>query len=436
MGLATYLAGRSLKVRPGRTLLSILGIALGVAIATGVLVLDHNTVEGMRRRKANDALPDLMLRAPAGGASIEQLRHTDGVSLAIEGFQESAQIGRGGGEDRREPGRGIRLFAFEADHFDDFGLAPLDAGRGLAKGRAREVLLGTTLAETLDVGPGDTVWLARPPRLGQKVCEDGKLVAVDEPVLDEPPREAFTVVGVLARSGIGRTASGQVAIVDLASGRGLYAGQTVRSTYWAKRDPLADNEALDASLSKVFALEVNRGAVVGQAADERAFRTGVRVAGLFALVLGLFVIFHTLSMSLTERVIEVGTLHALGATRRQIAGVFFSEAVFQALLGGVLGMALGLLMAKGLLLVGMTTLGAGKHITLFLIPWGTVLGLAGAGVGMALCGSVYPLLLMGGADPGTALRSDQEVSASRRQRGFALFYGALVALLLPAVYFV
>ena len=55
---------------------------------------------------------------------------------------------------------------------------------------------------------------------------------------------------------------------------------------------------------------------------------------------------------------------------------------------------------------------------------------------VALCGSVYPLLLMGGADPGAALRGDKEITANRRQRGFAIFYGALIALLLPAVYFI
>jgi len=240
---------------------------------------------------------------------------------------------------------------------------------------------------------------------------------------------------VLSRNGLGRTAGGQVAVVDFKEGRNLFEGKPVRSTFWAKRAAGSDADALEASLSQTYALEINHGTVIGQAADERAFRTGVRIAGLFALVLGLFVIFHTLSMSLTERVVEVGTLHALGSTRGQIARVFFSEAVLQALLGGVLGILLGLVMAKSLLAAGLTTLGAGKEIDLFIIPWVTVLGLAGAGIVVALCGSVYPLMLLGGADPGAALRGDREVSGNRRNRGFALFYGALIAILLPGIYF-
>ena len=436
MGLATHIAGRSLRVRPGRTFLSVLGIALGVAIACGVLVLDYNTVEGTRRRKANDAMPDLMLRAPEGSGSVERLRELEGVSLAIEGFQETAQAGSMGDLRGSERGLGIRLLAYEAEHFSSFGLAHIESGRGLTGESAFEVLIGGALAEKLGAGLGDEIWLARPPRLSRKVCKDGELVEVDQGVLDEPTRQPFNVVGILARTGVGRTASGQVAIVDFEEGRQLFDGKKIRSTFWAKRAAGTDAEALEASLAQVYALEVNRGTVIGQAADERAFRTGVRVAGLFALVLGLFVIFHTLSMSLTERVTEVGTLHALGATRGQIARVFFSEAVLQALAGGILGIAMGLGLAKGLLVLGLTTLGSGKHIELFLVPWPTVLGLASVGVVAALCGSVYPLMLLGGADPGAALRGDREISAHRRQHGFAIFYGALIALLLPAVYFI
>jgi ABC-type lipoprotein release transport system permease subunit len=46
------------------------------------------------------------------------------------------------------------------------------------------------------------------------------------------------------------------------------------------------------------------------------------------------VIFHTLSMALIERVREIGILHALGASRGQIARIFLAEAATVALLGG------------------------------------------------------------------------------------------------------
>ncbi len=436
MGLGFKLAGSSLKARPGRALLSILGIAFGVAIASGVMILDHNTVEGLRSKRGNETMPDLTLHAPDGGASIDDLRKMEGVSLAIEGFQETVLFGAGDGSvASRERDKRARLLAFEANRLGDFGLVQLADGRSLETEGAMETLLGWRIAEELGLKVGDSLWMSRPPRLSRKVCQDGKLVKVGQPVLDTPVRYPFEVVGVMARTGLGRTANGNVIVTGHAVGQRLFEGQRVRSTFWAKQDPAADSEELEARLAANYAMQVNRGAVLGQAADERAFRTGVRVAGLFALVLGLFVIFHTLSMSLTERVVEVGTMHALGATRAQISRVFLTEALLQALFGALLGVVLGLLMAKVLLLAGLTTLGAGKHIAQFVIPWGVVLGLASAGFCVALGGSVYPLMLLGRADPGAALRGDKEVTGRSGSRGFAVFYAALIAILLPGLFF-
>ncbi|MFT5733827.1 MAG: hypothetical protein ACI8WY_002508, partial [Planctomycetota bacterium] len=55
MGLSFMIARRSLLQRPGRTLFSILGVALGVATVVGVITLDHATIEGYARpRQAKD----------------------------------------------------------------------------------------------------------------------------------------------------------------------------------------------------------------------------------------------------------------------------------------------------------------------------------------------------------------------------------------------
>ena len=50
MGLASLIARRSVVRRPGRSLFSILGVALGVATVVGVVTLDHATIEGYASR--------------------------------------------------------------------------------------------------------------------------------------------------------------------------------------------------------------------------------------------------------------------------------------------------------------------------------------------------------------------------------------------------
>jgi putative ABC transport system permease protein len=68
------------------------------------------------------------------------------------------------------------------------------------------------------------------------------------------------------------------------------------------------------------------------------------VMGVILLVMVGFAIFNTASMSVMERTRELGTLAALGTRRREILGLFVQEA----LLIGLLGSLLGLLLAGGL----------------------------------------------------------------------------------------
>jgi hypothetical protein len=79
MSLVTKIAGRSLRQRPARTLFSILGVALGIAIAVGVFTLDYNTVLGLSLPGLNDWKPELEVRPGQGvGDPHESLQATPG----------------------------------------------------------------------------------------------------------------------------------------------------------------------------------------------------------------------------------------------------------------------------------------------------------------------------------------------------------------------
>ncbi|MFN0243273.1 MAG: ABC transporter permease [Planctomycetota bacterium] len=444
MSLAPVLAARNLRRRPARTAFSILGVAFGVAIVVGVFTLDHNTVLGLSLPGLTDWKPALEVR-PARSVSdpLADLRAMPGVAGVSPFFQNDVSVraparpGAALDPAMLEP-RTVRLYALDADAIERLDALRIAEGRSLEpSGAQREVLLGQNLAEDLGVRVGDELALARPGPTARRDCVDGEFVVIDgdgaggELAVEAP----FRVVGLLARERIGRTAQGSVVVVDYRRGRELYAGVHVEPVFWIEQDPAVDIERLQASLGASFSYELNQSVLVGAAADERAFRNGVRMAGLLALVLGLYVIFHTLSMSLVERVREVATLHALGTTRGQIARIFLCEAVWIALAAAVLGVAGGLALARGLLLLGITTLGTGHHIRLFDVPWRVVLSLTGLGVGIALCGSVYPLVRARHADSVAALRGEASVRAGGVSRGFHLFAALLIAGLLPALYF-
>jgi putative ABC transport system permease protein len=79
----------------------------------------------------------------------------------------------------------------------------------------------------------------------------------------------------------------------------------------------------------------------------RAFRWNLRVLSYISLVVGAFLIYNTISVSVVRRRAEIGVLRALGAGRRWILWLFLGEALLFGFAGSLAGIALGRLMAEG-----------------------------------------------------------------------------------------
>ena len=76
-----------------------------------------------------------------------------------------------------------------------------------------------------------------------------------------------------------------------------------------------------------------------------AFRWNLRVLSYIALVVGGFLIYNTISISVVRRRNEIGVLRALGASRSVILAGFFSESLVFGFAGTAIGLVLGRLMA-------------------------------------------------------------------------------------------
>lgn len=447
MGATRTIVKASLLRKPGRTLFSILGIAVGIATVVGVYTLDHNTIVGLSKRPDQNWRPALEVnpgRQPE--VAREKLQNLAGISEICRIFQNDVVVSVPGlvSSESDANGRPIspraRLFAVEAGPIADFDTWRILSGRTLEpNAEQREVLIGEKIAARWGIGPGDTVALSRPRRAARRDCVDGEMRETRPAGEIIPERVPFEVVGILSREKLGWYSKGEVVIVDYPHGEDMFAGARISERFWVQQDPQSDLETVRANLADNFSYDFNKRAVVGQAADERAFRNGVRLAGLLALVLGLYVIFHTLSMSLLERVNEVAILHSLGTTRDRVARIFLSEALVIAGLGGLLGLLGGVVLAFLLIRKGISTvgMGRGRHIVGFEVPWDAALSLTSLGVAVALIGSVYPLLKARATNTVAALRGEQAIDPGQgQQRGFGLFASLLILGILPGLYFV
>jgi len=78
-----------------------------------------------------------------------------------------------------------------------------------------------------------------------------------------------------------------------------------------------------------------------------AFRWNLRLLSYIALVVGAFLIYNTISVSVVRRRNEIGIVRALGADRRDVLAAFLGEAACLGLAGALVGLPLGRVMAGG-----------------------------------------------------------------------------------------
>ncbi|MFL7869350.1 MAG: ABC transporter permease [Anaerolineales bacterium] len=95
------------------------------------------------------------------------------------------------------------------------------------------------------------------------------------------------------------------------------------------------------------------------------------VMALISIVVGSLGVINTLTMSVIERTREIGMLRAIGTTRGQIVRMVLAEALLMGVIGGILGLATGVVLAR-ILFIGMTTM-SGYRLTFVLPPEGILI---------------------------------------------------------------
>ena len=78
-----------------------------------------------------------------------------------------------------------------------------------------------------------------------------------------------------------------------------------------------------------------------------AFEINLQAMSLLALVVGLFLIYNTVTFSVVQRRGVIGILRSLGTTRAQVFVVILSEALILGAIGTLLGLALGIIFGRG-----------------------------------------------------------------------------------------
>ncbi len=426
MRLTSFVVWKSWVSNPLRTALTVLGVALGVAVVIAIHVLDHNTIRSYLQEKRPDfGRVDLEL-IPRDRRPLPEVRED------LEGREGIAHLGllhEGSLLAQQAP---VELFGLSPLPSRSFAHYQVQSGRDLSDlDGDGAVLIGEQLALDLGLQVGDKLLLKPRDRAPASICKDGKRTT--KAAAGKPPEPvSVQVKGLLSSRALGRRNLGHVVVGSFSLARRLMPNGLTH--YQVNRSPGTDPDRLRQELRPDYDVRDERSALIGERADERAFRNGIKVLGGLALVMGMLVVFQTLSQSLMERLKQIGLLRCLGTGRSGVAGIFLLDALLLAIFGVILGAVLGIGLAWLLAAMEFTTLGQGKTITDFEVPLRPLLIAGGLGLLFTLAGAAFPLFKARNLPPIRVLQSRGLGDEVNLLRGINVWLFFLLVLPLPFAY--
>jgi putative ABC transport system permease protein len=424
-----FLAARNMRARWMRTLLTCLGIVLGVAVILAISITNDSTLQSIRdvfneaSGKAN-----LIVQSSAAdgegfdGAATARIRAAEGVIAAAPSVQAMTLLTRDAKNWQMEfsingqaAGNRLMIFGVDARVDPDVRQYALAAGRWI-NDEAYEAVITQKYADDKELAVGD-----------------------DLDILIASGRERLRIVGVIEDTGAGVLNDGAVAFAPLTVAQALFerGGDIDQIDIVATPDTanspadLADLKAkLSARLGRGYDVlyPASRGQLVTQMLS--TYQNGLSFFSIVAIFVGAFLIYNAFSMTVLERTRELGLLRTLGMTRFQVLGLVLAEALALGLIGSIIGIGFGVVLARGLIWM----LGAvvAARVDTLIVPFDGLLKSLLVGGLVTLGSASWPAIQAARVSPLEALRvqgrSRPRVRPSVWLSGLAILIGAWSSL--------
>jgi putative ABC transport system permease protein len=384
--MSRYRVRRSLVFAPflqhtGRLALSVLAIALGVALGYAVQLINQAAINEFGAAvQALSGEADLAVRGPQAGfdeSLYPRIAAMREIAVASPVLEVDAKL-----PGRREPLRILGLDVFRATRIQPF-LVVGESDR-LDFLRPDRVFLSAAAAEWLDLKKGDALSV----QVGLRV-----LSLQIAGVIGEARRQRFAIVDIgAAQATFGR--SGFLNRIDLRLRPGA--------------DPERFAARLQAELPAGTVAERPEADVERSGAPSRAYRVNLNVLALVALFTGGLLVFSAQALAVVRRRAQLALLRVLGVTRRGLVAMLLAEAAAVGALGAIAGIALGYATAAAVLRHFGAELGGGYFRGLapeLVLDWPALMLFFVLGVLAAVLGSLAPALE---AAPAAALKAGDE----------------------------
>jgi putative ABC transport system permease protein len=312
--------------------LTLLGIALGVA-ATVATSSVTDSVFGSFRQTVEATAGRAALHLTNGGAGVPEELVNE--ALSVPGVAAAAPLVEGF----------VTLIESAGETVAIFGLDLLGDGQHEAQMPRAAVDIPDNLAF---VNAMDSVAIPRTfaTARGYRLADS---LAVTTP---DGPRQ-LVVRGLLEPVGPARLFGGVVGLMDLPAAQRLLAKDGKVDRVDITLEAGASSSEVARQLERQFhgRARVEEGAAHGAKAQGLLFslRVALALAGLVAVVVGFFIIYHTVTVSIVHRRREIALLNTLGVSRRSLLLWLSAEAALLAVTAAAIGFALGWGLARAAL---------------------------------------------------------------------------------------
>lgn len=403
------------REQPGRTLCAALTIAVGVALALAVHLVNRSALTEFAAA----------LALVNGQAQAQLLARTDT-------FDESLYplIARQPGIEAASPVLEVRLPVRGTDFsLRILGIDPLRAAQ-VTPGLLPSV--GAGRAEPTALFADDAIFLSRAAAKALGLAADSPLTLLAGDRVVE-----LRVAGSIDAPGEGQW----LAAMDIGAMQASFGRFGRLSRIDLRFAPDADigrlREAIESGLPTDVAWSEAQAAEQRMSNLSRAYRVNLNVLALVALFTGAFIVQAALNLLVTRQQAETALLGMLGAERRLAAIRVAVSALAIGVIGAFIGVMSGLALAQAMLsltggdLGGGYFAGTGARLSLEPVP---LLVALGGGIGVALAGAIAPMRAARAISPARAIRAgsiESALSAPGRAR-LGLLLAAAAGLLLQA----
>lgn len=318
---------------PLRTLLTVIGVALGVSASVAVRTANVDVLRSFEQAVLTVAGPT-SLEISGGELGLDErlitaARRVSGVTSASPVILQTAVRIDADGRSQAVQVLGLDIFA-EADS-RGFRLTQQPRERRLdVVLDPNTLLLGGKLAAEWNLSVGDRVSLQIGP--GPILC---LVSGILEDSSDRTSSWDHLAVMDIAAAQITFGMVGRLDRIDLVTD----VTQPVEEVMQNLREVMPPHVTIERPSSRTKQVEQM----------VRAFRLNLTVLSWVGLLVGMFLIYNTMAFAVARRRREIGIYRAIGMTQSRVVGLFLAEAGLFGLAGGIVGSVAGLILAQKLI---------------------------------------------------------------------------------------